>query len=244
MKLFVLLFILVSTVIFLIQNQQPIVLYFLGTNPQTALFTWKLPIGIWVVLFSSAGILTSLIIQWLNQSSQSSASKTFMPPPRREPLNPSEQRPQPSDSPTSSREADWGAMPQRNWQGMEQESTEEGDDWDIEKPPTERTFPREELERQLQEDEAINFEVQQPPKKASRQGSVYSYTYRELREFEDSPPPQDSVQPPPKKPGTPRSKSNTGDQVYDANYRILTPPYRNSQESSTFDDSEDKDWVE
>lgn len=242
MKLLLLLLILISTIIFLIQNQQPVVLYFLGTNPQTALFTLKLPIGIWVLLFSAGGMLTSLIIQFLNQSSKSSTPKTLTAPPRREPPNPSYQRPQPSDSSPTSKEVDWGAMPKKNWEGTEPELTEEDDGWDIEAPPTQQTLPREKLERERQEEEVTDFEVQQSPTKASRQGSIYSYTYRELRESEDSPPPQESVQPPPKKPETPRSKSNTGNQVYDANYRILTPPYQTPQESSA-DDEEEQDWV-
>ncbi len=245
MKLLFLLLILVSTVVFLIQNQQPIDLYFLGVNTQTALFTLKLPIGIGVILFSIAGILTSLIIQFLNQFSASSSSRTFTPPsPRREPPKPPSQPPEPSEFSSSSKEADWGKMPQKNWEGIEQEIEEE-DGWDIEKPPTEPTFTREKLERELQEGEeqTTDFEVQQPPKKTAHEGSVYSYTYRELRESEDSPPFQESVKPPPKKPETPRSKNQTVDQVYDANYRILTPPYPNDQESSSLDQEEDQDWI-
>ncbi|MGP0127760.1 MAG: LapA family protein [cyanobacterium endosymbiont of Rhopalodia musculus] len=235
MKLLLPLLILVSTVVFLIQNQQTVTLYFLGINAKTALFTLTLPVGIWVMLFSVFGILTSLIIQFINQFSSSFSSRDFTFPLQSSQL---------SGSSPSSKKTDWGKTSQRNW-GKIEEDFEEEDGWDIEKPPRQPTFTREKLEQKLQEEEdrTTDFEVRQPPRKASRQGSIYSYTYRELGESKDSPLFQESVDPPPKKPEILESENKTVDQVYDANYRVLTPPYRKDKESSNFDQEEDQDWI-
>ncbi|BBA80254.1 hypothetical protein RGRSB_1888 [cyanobacterium endosymbiont of Rhopalodia gibberula] len=234
MKLLLPLLILVLTVVFLIQNQQTVTLYFLGVSANTALFTLTLPMGIWVILFIVFGILTSLIIQFLNHFSSSLSSRNSTFPPQSSQL--------PESSP-SSKKIDWGKTSQRNW-GKIEEDFEEEDGWDIEEPPTKPTFIREKLERKLQEEErATGFEVQQSPRKASRQGSIYSYTYRELHDSEDNSLFQKSVELPPKKQETLESKNETVDQVYDASYRVLTPPYRKDQESSNSDQEEDQDWI-
>ncbi|HAC63883.1 MAG TPA: hypothetical protein DCF68_10180 [Cyanothece sp. UBA12306] len=237
MKILLPLFILVSTIIFLVQNQQPVVLYFLGTNAQTALFTIQLPIGIWVVLFTAAGILTSLILQFLNRSSPATTRKPLNPPPRQKPpKTPSSE----SSSSESSEELDWGKMPQTNWEGTVPETIDEEDDWNIEEPPIKPTVPREQRQSRSPLDDRGNFERQQPPSKVSRQGSMYSYTYRELSdEKEEIPSPQSSPTKEPK-PG----KNKADNQIYDANYRIITPPYREPEDSSDpKQDQEDEDWL-
>ncbi|XTZ20051.1 MAG: LapA family protein [cyanobacterium endosymbiont of Rhopalodia fuxianensis] len=246
MKLLLPLLILVATVVFLIQNQQAVTLYFLGINAKTALFTLTFPVGIWVILFSISGILTSLIIQFFNQFSP----RNFTFPPQSSQL---------SESFPSSKKTGWGNPSQRNWGKIEQDFEEE-DGWDIENPPTKPTFTREKLERKLQEEEeqAAAFEVRQSPRKAFHEGSIYSYTYRERHDSEDSDSEdsdsedsdsedsslfQESVKPSLKKQETLELKNKTVDQVYDASYRVLTPPYRKEQESSNFDQEEDQDWI-
>lgn len=64
----------------------------------------------------------------------------------------------------------------------------------------------------------IDFEVQQQPEVRQQTGSIYSYSYRKPV---DEPPisPADSPTPPP--PNTVKSG-----EVYDAEYRVITPPYR------------------
>jgi uncharacterized integral membrane protein len=235
MKLLLTLLIIVSTVVFLIQNQQAVTLYFLGINAKTALFTLTLPVGIWVILFSIFGILTSLIIQFLNQFSSSFSLRNFTFPPQFSQL---------SESSPSSKKAGWGNQYQRNLGKIEQDFEEE-DGWDIENPPTKPTFTREKLKRKLQEEEeqATVFEVRQPPSKAFHKGSIYSYTYRELHDSKNTPLFQESVKSTPTKQDTLELKNQTVDQVYDASYRVLTPPYRNEQESSSFDQEEDQDWI-
>lgn len=170
MPLLLLFFILVVTVIFLLQNQQPVVLYFLGTNPKTALFTLTLPIGLWVILFAVAGIVTSLIIQFVNRSPQITPSRSSTPPPRREPPKTPPPKPQPSQFPESSQDLNWESVPKPNWEGTEPQLIEEEDDWKIEEPPMQPTIPRkprEQLERELRrpvdENQGKNFEREQPP---------------------------------------------------------------------------------
>lgn len=72
---------------------------------------------------------------------------------------------------------------------------------------------------------STNYEVRQEPKSSNQTGSVYSYSYRE---------PQDS------------SVGKT-EVVYDANYRVITPPYRKPSANENPDDWEskgedDEDW--
>ncbi|WP_267384290.1 LapA family protein [Cyanobacterium sp. uoEpiScrs1] len=234
MKLLLLLLILVSTIVFLIQNPQPITLYFLGINAKTALLTLTLPVGIWAFLFIILGFLTSLIITLINQFSSSFSLRGFTFP---------LQASQFSNSSPSSKKFDWGKTSLRNWGKPEQEFDEE-DAWDIEEPPTNSTFTCEQLEEpQAEEERATDFEILQSPKKVSCQGSIYSYTYRELRDSENSSLLRESVKPPPKKPETLKSKNKTVDQVYDANYRVLTPPYCENQKSSNCNQEEDQDWI-
>ena len=97
------------------------------------------------------------------------------------------------------------------------ETTGEKGDWNTE----ESAAKRENFDRSLKEDESKTFEVPQEPKTASRSGSVYSYGYRE-----------------PKDKGVGKTE-----QVYDANYRVITPPYRQNAEQQTDEDESDQDWI-
>jgi hypothetical protein len=69
------------------------------------------------------------------------------------------------------------------------------------------------------ESQRSNYEANQHPASTSKSGSVYSYTYRE------------------------KGKSEVGktDGVYDANYRVIVPPYQKSPDPPK-DDNEDEDW--
>ena len=68
------------------------------------------------------------------------------------------------------------------------------------------------------------YEVQRPPQKSSQSGSVYSYTYKEGKS----------------------DKKGRIEDVYDADYRLLTPPYNQKpEESASSQESEDDndDWI-
>ena len=209
MWLIVLGLMLIGTVINVLQNQQPITLYFLGTDSNTALFSLQLPLGIWVVLFTLAGIITSALIQFLRRSPVAFSSK---PPRNRRPPTP-----EPPETPYSRPEpqkSDWETSPPPEW---ENSTEEEEDEWDIEEPPTENTIPR---QPSSIKDTDSEFEVKKPPKAVSQEGTVYSYTYRELSDRISSQPSPDSP-----KPKKQPSSSQPSRDVYDAQYRIITPPY-------------------
>lgn len=227
MRLILLALMLIGTVVSLLQNQQPIALYFLGTDSQTALFSLQLPLGIWIVLFTLAGIITSLAIQFLTRSPTSLSPKPSRNrrPPAPEPPETPYSRPEPQKS-------DWETSPPPEW---EQSIEEEEDEWDIEEPPTENTIPR---QPNIVDDTRSEFEVEKPPKATSQEGTVYSYTYGELSDRISS---QPSPEPP--KPKKKPSSSQPGGDVYDAQYRIITPPYQPSQEPNNEDEDNKENWI-
>ncbi len=182
MRLIVLALILIGTVINLLQNQQPITLYFLGTDAKTALFSLQLPLGIWITLFIVAGIISSLLIQFLTRFPRSVATQR--------PRNPRSRTPEPPETPYSRpdkpQKSDWETSPPPEWENNLQE--EDDDEWDIEEPPVENTFPR---QPPTFEDTVSEFEVQKPPKAVAQEGTVYSYTYKELSDRSPSQPSND-----------------------------------------------------
>ncbi|WP_088892502.1 hypothetical protein [Leptolyngbya ohadii] len=80
----------------------------------------------------------------------------------------------------------------------------------------------------------INFEADQRPTSRSQSGSVYSYSYRPPEEPEDDP---IEDEPPP-------ARSNS---VYDAEFRVITPPFRPAPEETpppprAADPAPDDEW--
>ncbi|MGK7960592.1 LapA family protein [Crocosphaera sp.] len=231
MRLIVLVLMSIGTVLMMLQNQQPVTLYFLGTNTQTALWSQQLPLGIWMIGFTLAGMLTSVLIQLLTRSPS-------IPSPRKR-RNPGSQ---PQNSPEipyerpEQKKSDWETPPPREWENPPQEAEDE--EWDIEEPPVEQTIPQ--TQRDIDETRS-EFEVQQPPQTSSQEGTVYSYTYGELSDrVRESDPPQN----PPvveKQPPMMDKKPPTNDGVYEAKYRVITPPYRSDQD--TDDDDEKESWI-
>ncbi|NET52335.1 MAG: hypothetical protein F6K09_27695 [Merismopedia sp. SIO2A8] len=69
---------------------------------------------------------------------------------------------------------------------------------------------------------STNYEVKQEPKTSSQNGSVYSYSYRD----------------------TEKSGVGKADEIYDANYRVITPPYKPVAQTSdnTQTSDNDDDW--
>lgn len=226
MRLILVFVMLIASIILLLQNQQAIALHFLGTDTKTALFSLKLPLGLWVILFTLAGILTSLLMQVLTQfPRQVSTSQAAKPRPR--PQDPPETPYQRSET----KKSDWESPPPPEWENVSSEDDYD-DEWDIEEPPVEKTIPR---KPSKDKETRSEFEVQQPPKTVSQEGTVYSYTYRELSDRRYPNPPEDprNIE---KKPSSPNPKKK----VYDAQYRVITPPYSPPQES---DDEDEESWI-
>lgn len=171
--------------------------------------TLALPLGIWVIIFMIAGFITSLLIKLLNPVEIIPVVDTYSSP--------------------SSKVSNKG----NNYKN--DEDLEEDDEWNIEEPPVEKTpikdrfqkssreeiFNQEEMEKQREKE--FEFKENQTPQTSPLPDNNYE-------KKEASMPPKSS--PPPRK-----SQRKKKDDVYDANYRIITPPYhQNPEESGTEDD--------
>ena len=118
---------------------------------------------------------------------------------------------------------------------------DEDDEWNIEQPPTETTVPRPKLNDTPPKEPT--FEVQKPPQTESHEGTIYSYTYRELRDRPDSLSEPDVTPPSTQTEETRSPKSPPNNQVYDANYRIITPPYKTPSDDSGDNDEDEESWI-
>ncbi|BFM41245.1 LapA family protein [Synechocystis sp. LKSZ1] len=226
----ILVFLLGLGLIFVFQNRQPVVLTFLGASPSQALFSLQLPLGLWVVLFIVAGVLTSLLISGLIRISQPTPApapqRPRRTPPRRAPSPPPPASPPPSANPA--------------WQW--DNPVPEVDDWIVEEWPPEPMPPRptempppvkpapEPSDWKEDRPEPMapptpppvqlrQFEASQTPQKTERQGTIYSVTYRDAQ--------------------TPRPQDRSG--VYDANYRVLNAPATPDEPAN--DTDSDEDWI-
>ncbi len=214
MKWLVLGLILAIAVVFWWQNQQPVVLVLFGLR------TSQLPLAAWVLIFILAGLLTSLCLRLLlgttvtpKRESTTPKRKTVVPRYREEPEIGLKQPPVPSQfSPPNPPETT-----------KESKAVEGDDDWLLEKPSQETKSLRDD-ERSPEPMTPSGTPVP-PPHRESRQGTIYSYTYRE-------------------------SKKSNPEPVYDAKYRVITPSSRDSQGinpgenlNNQKDDDDDEEWV-
>ena len=195
MQIILLLAILGGLALLLVQNWSPVLpLVFLG------LTTPALPLAVWILISLVAGVSTSLAIASLfnlaNYFAQPKPTKKrqFTPPPR----------PQPSSNTYSKQPT--------------QESSNSADDW-LEDSPNDQDWQYEENTQKSDNADSYpqdsrSYEVSNEPKSSKRQGSVYSYSYRE----------PDSVE------------EKTESAVYDADYRVLTPPYKSPNQGQDDDD--------
>lgn len=214
--------------LFAVSNLSPVLpLVFLGMQ------TVALPIAAWVGIAIAAGALTSFFLQFLGYLQGGSSSRRLQEPDevrsqsrsfRREtPENP-EPEPQTYYTPPPPSSDPPSSSTRSDWE-------ESGNqDWDFEDEPAAQPSTRQDFGREFSEptppQERTSYEVPQEPKTRSQTGSVYSYSYRE-----------------PKDPGVGKT-----DEVYDANYRIITPPYQpapkpeEDEEDWGFEDDEDFDF--
>ena len=207
LKYLFLLIILVIIIIFVIQNYQLITIVIFN-RPLGITFS----LGIWVVIFIIAGILTSLFLKL---------------------LNPTQIIPIPDNYISSSTTA---KKPKPSNENLDYE-----DEWNIEEPPMESTTiknPYSDQEREARFNEK------------SRKNSIKKPRNTDNKPPQKKPPSNveknkssntKKITPPSEK----RIKNNNQKQknkngVYDADYRVITPPYKknkqNSEESWTDDD--------
>ncbi len=96
-----------------------------------------------------------------------------------------------------------------------------GDDWNFDAPPEKPTTiqDREEFPPRVADGEKTNFV--KPPEDSSQTGSVYSYSYRTAKQ----------------------TRGEKAEQVYDVNYRIITPPAQDENQEREVNKGDEEDWI-
>ena len=215
-----LLFVLVGGLSLLVlQNLSPVLpIVFLGMKTQA------LPVAAWILGAIAAGFLTSWCLQFFSYLQRRSllvrirqleASPSPAAGKRRE-----------TDQ-TASRQSYTPPPPEPETPTSDDTSEEWDSDWEVEEAPEDDDWEFEEEPKRPSRQETViqdsrEYEVKQEPKSRTVTGSVYSYSYRE-----------------PSSSGAGRSEA-----VYDANYRVITPPYRDSDNPTrnTSNQEEEDDW--
>lgn len=226
-RLILLLVVLGFFTLLLWQNWSPVLpLVFLGTQTQ------PLPLAFWILLSAIAGVITSLFI-----SSCFGLSNYFASPRPRKRRQAVATAPPRAEAQRRSSEASYTAAsnsyttanptssPPKTDSTPKDDNDWESDtsnDWDFaaDKQDTEKT-PKSDIQDPVKDN--TNYEASTEPKSSYRSGSVYSYSYRE-----------------PSNSGVGRTES-----IYDAEYRVLTPPYQQTdryQQTDKSEKSEDDDW--
>lgn len=180
------------------------------------LTTPALPLAVWILISLVAGAGTSIAI-----ASLFNLANYFAQP---KSSNKRQVKPPPRPQPFSSNTYTKPPV-------QDTSNSDRVDDW-LENPINDEDWNYQENTVDSKSDSATSdpqdsrsYEVNSEPKKSKRQGSVYSYSYREDEENENS--------------GKGKSES-----VYDADYRVLTPPYKSpnpvrDDDDWGFDDDED-----
>ncbi|MFM7882428.1 MAG: hypothetical protein ACKO8H_11510, partial [Microcystis panniformis] len=96
-----------------------------------------------------------------------------------------------------------------------------GDDWNFDTPPEKPTTiqDREEFPPRVADEEKVDFV--KPPSDSSQTGSIYSYSYRTAKQ----------------------TRGEKADQVYDVNYRIITPPAEDQNENREVNKLDEEEWI-
>ncbi len=197
MQIILLLAILGGLTLLLGQNWFPVLpVVFLG------LTTPALPLAVWILISLAAGGSTTLAIASLfgltNYFAQPKPSKKRQVKPPPQPSSPSSTGPPQDASSNSNSTDDWLDEPLND------------EDWHLEE--NKEDFENENTDSYPQD--SRSYEVKSEPNSSKRQGSVYSYSYKEPES----------------------SDAGKTESVYDADYRVLTPPYRSSNPV------QDDDW--
>jgi len=142
MKLLILLVIVIVCAILTVQNLQVVPLYFLGNSAKTAILTLTLPLGVWVICFTLAGLLTSLVIRGFLRSPRPAATNWQGKPqptaPQRSSGSASRSSVSPPAEPINSGRSPWTAQAEEDWNDAE--AVENWfDEEDLAQPPTGQT---------------------------------------------------------------------------------------------------------
>lgn len=230
LKSIIVLLALFALVLLVWQNPRAIALVFLNTT-----LPLQLPIALWILLFGFAGMITSLSWQLLQSLFLSKNTRVSANYPRESrPSEPSVRNSTysiPKDSPRNpvnlQQESDWDFIQGDDWYSSDNASA------NVNNPNLDDEIARERELRfaQAQEQaEAENREViPQKPATPNRKQPQQSPGERERLSRKmpaESAPPQKTTR------------------VYDANYRVITPPYQSDPNQSSPDNfSDDEDWI-
>jgi hypothetical protein len=214
-RLILLIAIMGGLALLLVQNWSPVLsLVFLGMRSQ------PLPLAMWILFSTAAGAGTSLLITSLSKLSNyfeprqipSSSNTTSR---RTQAKNREEFTSAPYTPPPPKSQAEFTRKETFDDEFDDWEKNSADDDWnfDQQSPPAPKSSSQSEPVQ-----DSTNYERPQQSKTGSRSGSTYSYSYRE-----------------PKNTAAGKSES-----VYDADYRVIIPPYQ--APSNDVDNEEDDDW--
>lgn len=214
----VLLFLVVGGMaLFAISNLSPMLsVVFLGMQSPV------LPLSAWMGIAIAAGVLTSLCLQFLSYLQRGISTQRFEPPDEDAPSPTRSFRRETYENPPSQTQTTYTPPPPPPSSETPKTSVasdwEEriGEDWDFDgNPPSTSTRQDFDRSRGTSPSNSTNYETKQEPKTGSQTGSVYSYSYREQNQ----------------------TGVGKADVVYDANYRVITPPDQKPVEST-----DDEDW--
>ncbi|NJM72057.1 MAG: LapA family protein [Scytonema sp. RU_4_4] len=215
-RLILLVTVLGGLALLLVQNWSPVLpLIFLGMKSK------PLPLAIWILFSTAAGAFTTIFVTSLFNLSNYFAGQQRQTPlrspataTRRSQTRTEEPTPRPSPPPSDRKtESTQTSDAPDDW-----ETNDSTDDWDFEEKKEQAPTPN---SQNTQVRDSSTYERQQEPKSSYKSDSVYSYSYRE-----------------PKNSGVGKTES-----VYDADYRVIIPPYEppttpQAQTNQTKDD----DW--
>ncbi|MGB7444766.1 MAG: LapA family protein [Coleofasciculaceae cyanobacterium] len=203
--------------LFAIANGLPVSLVFLGTK------TPALPLAVWIGGALALGALTSFLLQFLSYLPRNYPSRSrsnFREIPRRsrsfsreipQPEEPELEYSQPPPPEKSRRK------PASDWEESYSEN------WDFEEQVETDDSREQDIEKDYPRDQRVaqpkSYETSKQPKASSQDGSVYSYSYRDPTE----------------------SGAGKTEVVYDANYRVITPPYQPPAEVEEVE-KDGEDW--
>ncbi|TRU35549.1 MAG: hypothetical protein EWV50_03415 [Microcystis aeruginosa Ma_MB_F_20061100_S20] len=202
------------------QNLGVITLVFFG-----GIMTVKLPLAVWVLLFTLAGIISGLTLQFLYSFGRPLAAPKASP---RIANNPKVSPPSPRPNYIQDT-APSAPLRRSSGQAGNDWERDSGDDWNFDTPPLRRSSEqaekptiiqdREEFSSRVADEEKTNFV--KPPSDSSQTGSIYSYSYRTAKQ----------------------TRGEKADQVYDVNYRIITPPVEDQNEEREVNKGDEEEWI-
>ena len=224
-RIVVLLMALGGLTVFALQNSMTLRLRFLGMRTQA------LPLGFWIIAAVVAGVLTALIVAWLLQLINSWGNAKLRSRIRQLEAERGSYQGQSRESASSTSQSYSYSAANSNYASAANASATDSrnnEEWEEEDEDEDSNYDDSRVASDVSD---RNYEAKQEPTSSYRSGSVYSYGYKN---------PSDSA-------------VGKTESVYDAEYRVITPPYRpldteeedNTPEpspSNQQNNNDDEDW--